>query len=81
MKKVPGLPHTWALWLWDGVTQGARVGRRWEQSPVGQHGRSAHSAPEHSAEIDASCMHRVGFPDGYVCLPGAITASGKLLLY
>lgn len=48
---------------------------------MGQHGQSAGSAPEHSAEVDASCVHWMGFPDGYVCLSGAITASGKLLLY
>lgn len=52
-----------------------------EQSLMGQHGQSAGSAPEHSAEVDASCVHWMGFPDGYVCLSGAITASGKLLLY
>lgn len=76
--KVPSGPHTWALRLWEGVTWGACVGPGWEQSPMGQHGRSA---PEHSAEIDAACVHGVGFLDGYVCLSGAITASGKLLLY
>lgn len=79
--KVPGRSHAWALQLWEGVTWGACMGPCWEQSPMGQHGQSAGSAPEHSAEVDASCVHWMGFPDGYVCLSGAITASGKLLLY
>lgn len=66
--KAPGRSHAWALRLREGVTWGARVGPCWEQSPVGQHGQSAHSAPEHSAEIDGSCVHQVSFPDGYICL-------------
>lgn len=34
----------------------------------------------HSAEIDASCLHRVSFPDGPAGLSGTITASDNLLL-
>lgn len=70
--EVPGGPLAWALRLWEGVTWGALVGRCWEQFTMGQHARSA--------EIDASCLHRLSFPDGYACLSGTVAASGNLLL-
>lgn len=51
---------------------GALAGPCWEPFTMGQHA--------HSAEIDASCLHRVSFPDGPAGLSGTITASDNLLL-